>query len=72
MNADYFDELADVMLRRGYSFVPLENALEDPIYTLGNTFVEDAGISWLQRWSMTQGHEFRRTPRVPEWVQAFR
>ena len=72
LNADYLDALAAVMLERGYAFVSLDEALKDPIYSLENTFTENNGISWLQRWSMTQGHAFRQPPNVPEWVKAYR
>ena len=72
LNADYFDELASMIRDRGYSFISLEEALRDPIYQLPNEFTQDGGISWLQRWSITQGNAFRQTPRVPDWVESHR
>jgi hypothetical protein len=39
LNADRFDALAEALVRRGYRFVTLTHALEDPAYCLPDVFV---------------------------------
>lgn len=68
LNADYFDELAQMMLDRGYTFVSLETALKDEAYARGNPYVGPRGLSWLQRWALAEGQETRAEPPVPAWV----
>lgn len=55
LNADRFGELAAMMRRRGYRFVTLARALEDPAYATADTYTGGGGISWLHRWAMTLG-----------------
>ena len=69
LNAEYLDELAAMIVARGYAFVSLPSALEDPAYSLPDSYVGPTGPSWLQRWSITQGNERRETPDVPQWVR---
>lgn len=69
LNADYLDELAAMMQARGYRFVSLEEAMEDPVYDMPDAYVGRSGLSWLQRWWITQGHERRTEPDVPKWVR---
>ncbi|HEV2146881.1 MAG TPA: polysaccharide deacetylase family protein [Longimicrobiaceae bacterium] len=70
LNADYFDELAAMMRERGYRFVSLQEALKDPVYQLSDRYTGPKGISWLQRWAITQGKEEGEPPSVPQWVRA--
>jgi len=55
LNADGLGRLFDVLVERGYSFVSLEEALRDPAFSLPDTYVGPAGITWLHRWAMTKG-----------------
>ena len=70
INSDYFDDLARMMKKRGYSFISLEDALKDEAYKLPDTYVGAAGISWLHRWARERGKEFIVTdePFVPKFV----
>jgi peptidoglycan/xylan/chitin deacetylase (PgdA/CDA1 family) len=73
LNAEHFGRLAQMYRRRGYAFVPLEQALRDPAYASEDTYTGPAGITWLHRWALTQGKRgafFAGEPTVPEWVQA--
>lgn len=73
LNADHFGRLAQMYRRRGYTFVPLEQALRDPAYASEDTYTGPAGITWLHRWALTQGERgsvFAGEPEVPDWVQA--
>lgn len=72
LNADHFGRLAEMYARRGYEFVRLERALEDPAYASEDTYTGAAGITWLHRWALTQGKRgaiFAGEPVVPDWVQ---
>ena len=70
INADYFDDLAEMFKRRGYKFVDLETAVRDEAYRNPDTYVGPAGISWLHRWALARGREFvlPDEPTVPEFV----
>jgi peptidoglycan/xylan/chitin deacetylase (PgdA/CDA1 family) len=73
LNADHMDALLGMMRRRGYAVVPLERALEDPIYESADEYAGPAGITWLHRWAITRGtpaSAFAGEPPVPEWVEA--
>jgi peptidoglycan/xylan/chitin deacetylase (PgdA/CDA1 family) len=68
MNADLMPSLLDMLRRRGYEFVTLRRALEDPAYQAPETYVGPGGFSWMHRWSMTKGMESKGEPEPPEWV----
>lgn len=69
LNADYLDELVQMMRARGYQFISLEEALQDSAYRLPDEYVGESGLSWLQRWWITQGNERRKEPYPPKWVR---
>jgi peptidoglycan/xylan/chitin deacetylase (PgdA/CDA1 family) len=72
LNADWFDELAASMRRRGYRFIPLERALEDPAYRSADTYAGPSGITWIHRWALTAGKKgafFAGEPATPQWIQ---
>lgn len=72
LNADWFDELAASMRKRGYRFITLERALEDPAYQSADTYAGPAGITWIHRWALTAGKKgafFAGEPKTPEWIQ---
>ena len=54
INAERFDALAGMLERRGYSFVTLERALEDPAHEAPDDYARPQGISWLERWALNQ------------------
>jgi peptidoglycan/xylan/chitin deacetylase (PgdA/CDA1 family) len=68
MNADLLDELAGLLEDRGYEFVSLKDALEDPAYRRLDEYVGPRGLSWLQRWALADGLEVPPEPREPAWV----
>ncbi|HYE15006.1 MAG TPA: polysaccharide deacetylase family protein [Pyrinomonadaceae bacterium] len=67
INADYFDALATMMKRRGYSFITLEEALKDPAYSLPEA-QSKTGLSWIHRWRLAKGLELKMEPREPDWL----
>ena len=71
LNAAAFDALAGMMRSRGYRFVPLAQALEDPVYARRDEYFGPAGITWLHRWALTEGKRggiFAGEPAVPDWI----
>ena len=72
LNALTFPQLFARLQRLGYSFVPLDKALEDPVYDLPDRYVGTGGITWLHRWGMVLGlppGTYAGEPEVPAWVQ---
>jgi peptidoglycan/xylan/chitin deacetylase (PgdA/CDA1 family) len=53
LNADHFSALARRLRARGYTFISLDRALEDPAYASNDTFTGPGGITWLHRWALT-------------------
>jgi peptidoglycan/xylan/chitin deacetylase (PgdA/CDA1 family) len=69
LNADAYPELANMMKARGYRFISLDGALEDPAFRSRDTFTGAGGISWLHRWTLTEGKTpLPDEPSVPKFV----
>lgn len=68
MEADHFHDLAAVMRKRGYRFIPLEDALGDEAYSLPDTYVGAEGTDWLDHWAVTRGKPPQGHPVFPQWV----
>jgi peptidoglycan/xylan/chitin deacetylase (PgdA/CDA1 family) len=65
LNADHFRNLARRLRARGYAFISLERALEDPAYASPDTFTGPGGITWLHRWALTSGGRAAVLPGEP-------
>lgn len=68
LNADLMPQLLQMFRKRGYTFVTLTQALQDPAYQLPDTYAGGNGFSWLHRWSQTRGMPPRGEPDPAEWV----
>jgi len=73
LNADYFSELVQMMKRRGYSFISLDEALRDKAYRSADTYTGEESINWLARWAITRGVKNMENvlddfPDVPDFV----
>jgi peptidoglycan/xylan/chitin deacetylase (PgdA/CDA1 family) len=68
LNADTMPDLLAMMRRRGYSFIPLEEALKDDAYRLPENYVGPNGFSWIHRWSQAQGMPAKGEPDEPAWI----
>jgi peptidoglycan/xylan/chitin deacetylase (PgdA/CDA1 family) len=68
LNADHVGRLFSRLKQRGYSFIPLEKALEDPAYASADRYVGGWGISWLHHWEQAQGRPRTGGPDPPSWV----
>jgi peptidoglycan/xylan/chitin deacetylase (PgdA/CDA1 family) len=55
LNAAKTDELVGMLRGRGYRFVSIDEALEDPAYRLPDEFTGSGGITWIHRWALTRG-----------------
>jgi beta-lactamase regulating signal transducer with metallopeptidase domain/peptidoglycan/xylan/chitin deacetylase (PgdA/CDA1 family) len=66
--ADTADELFGIFKERGYEFVPMDQALQDEAYQRPENFTGRAGISWLERWSITMGGKLLPEPQVANEV----
>ncbi|MEK7723410.1 MAG: polysaccharide deacetylase family protein [Acidobacteriota bacterium] len=67
INADHFDKIANMMKRRGYKFITLEEALKDEAYKLPEA-QSKRGLSWLHRWMLAKGLPMKEEPSEPSWV----
>jgi peptidoglycan-N-acetylglucosamine deacetylase len=66
LNADNFEGLVTLLKNRGYQFIPLEQALTDPVYRFPDKY---QGTShWLSHWAFSKGKSFT-PPRPPEFIQ---
>lgn len=68
LEGDHIGELLDVMRKRGYSFITLEDALGDDAYSLPDTYVGEEGRGWLEHWAISQGKPPLGAPEFPQWV----
>ncbi len=71
LNADNMERLIEMLKRRGYSFVTLEEALRDPAFSQPNNAVGPWGISWIERWAMDKGVDLRGDPLLPKYMHQF-
>lgn len=67
LEADHFAELAALMRKRNYSFITLDDALDDSAYNLPNEYA-GGGTSWLDQWAITEGKMPPNEPALPAWV----
>ena len=68
LEADHIGELLDVLRKRGYRFVSLEEALGDQAYSLPDTYVGEEGTGWLDHWAIAMGKPPQGAPVFPQWV----
>jgi peptidoglycan-N-acetylglucosamine deacetylase len=68
LESDHIGELLDLLRKRGYRFITLEDALGDPAYSLSNTYVGEEGTGWIEQWAITQGKIPQGAPQFPQWV----
>jgi peptidoglycan/xylan/chitin deacetylase (PgdA/CDA1 family) len=69
LNSDFMGELLQMFVKNGYTFVNLETALKDELYQEQDHYYKNGGISWLDRWAITQGKSkdfFAGEPVCPE------
>lgn len=67
LEADHIGELIDLLRKRGYQFVTLEDALGDSVYSTPDEYVGE-GTGWLDHWAITRGQPPLNEPVFPQWV----
>ena len=68
LEADHIGELLDVLRKRGYRLITLEDALGDAAYSLPDTYVGEEGTGWIDHWAISQGKIPQGAPPFPQWV----
>lgn len=66
LNAENFEALLSLIEGRGYRFVTLERALEDPAYQAPERYA--ATSDWLAHWAFSKGEKFE-PPAAPEFIR---
>ena len=69
LEADHIGELANLIRKRGYRFITLEDALSDQAYSLPDMYIGEEGTSWLDHWAITLGKPLQGFPAVPASIQ---
>lgn len=72
LNSEYIDALAKMFIRREYNFISLSSALEDIAYKTPVTAYGNWGISWIDRWALSQGKKgdfFKGDPEIPSYIR---
>jgi peptidoglycan/xylan/chitin deacetylase (PgdA/CDA1 family) len=69
LEADHIDELLDLLRKRGYQFVTLQDALGDNAYGMQDDYVGEEGTGWIDHWAITRGRPPLNEPMFPEWVK---
>jgi len=68
LEADHIGELLELLRKRGYRFVTLQDALSDAAYSMPDDFIGEEGTNWIDHWAITRGQPPRNTPTFPQWV----
>jgi len=68
LNADAMPDLLALMRRRGYRFIPVEQALRHPAYRLADGYTGPWGISWIRRWAAAKGIRLTGEPNEPKEI----
>jgi peptidoglycan/xylan/chitin deacetylase (PgdA/CDA1 family) len=71
LNSDYIDSLISMFKRNNYNFISMDEALEDEAYKSEITAFGDWGISWIDRWALSQGKKgdfFKDEPVTPKYI----
>jgi peptidoglycan/xylan/chitin deacetylase (PgdA/CDA1 family) len=71
LNAHYLEKLLEAYQDDGYIFVSLTEVLKDPAYQEEITRFGDWGISWLDRWALSQDKKadfFKEEPDAHDFI----
>ena len=65
LEAEHINELLELMRKRGYRFITLEDALTDDAYSMPDTYVGEEGRGWLDHWALSRGKPVQGFPVFP-------
>jgi peptidoglycan/xylan/chitin deacetylase (PgdA/CDA1 family) len=68
LEADHLGDVVQLIKKRGYRFITLDDALSDPAYSLPDTYIGEEGTDWLDHWAITRGKPSQGRPVVPAWL----
>lgn len=68
LNADHFHRVAAMIIERGYTFVHLDQALENYDYIMPDGTIEPTGTNWLNQKLTEQNKAPRYRPDWPGWI----
>jgi peptidoglycan/xylan/chitin deacetylase (PgdA/CDA1 family) len=73
LNADSIDDILALFRTRGYSFVSLTQAQQDPAYSIPNTYFTTFGPMWGYRWARDKnlGRLGLHEDEAPTWVDDY-
>jgi peptidoglycan/xylan/chitin deacetylase (PgdA/CDA1 family) len=72
LNSDCVGLLATMFEKNQYEFISMDKALQDDAYQTPVTVYSDWGISWIDRWALSQGKKgdfFKDEPNTPEYIK---
>ncbi len=69
VNADYLDEIAEMLQRRGYRFITLQDALKDPLFNMPEHYIGNRGLSWIHRVAEGKGMPIEMEPHESGWLE---
>jgi len=67
LEADHIGEVLDLLRKRGYQFITLDNAVGDGVYSTPDDYIGE-GTGWIDHWAITRGQIPQGEPSFPQWV----
>ncbi len=71
LNSDFTESLISMFKKNNYTFINMNKAIEDPVFKTNITVYGKWGISWLDRWALSQGKKgdfFKDEPTTPDYI----
>jgi peptidoglycan/xylan/chitin deacetylase (PgdA/CDA1 family) len=71
LEADHIGELLELLRKRGYRFITLDEAMTDPAYAQADEYVSDVGATSIEHWAATRGmpEPPDKRPAMPKWIE---
>lgn len=67
LEADHISDVLDLLRKRGYQFIALDNAVSDAVYSTPDDYIGE-GTGWIEHWAITRGQIPQGEPSFPQWV----
>lgn len=72
LNSDYLDSLITLYRDNNYDFVSMDDALKDSAYKTEITVFVNKGLSWIDKWALSEGKNgefFKEDPTTPDYIK---
>jgi peptidoglycan/xylan/chitin deacetylase (PgdA/CDA1 family) len=66
LNADYLGVLITALTKRGYTFITLDEAMKDPVYSQQDFYDQRYGVSWVYRWIKDEQQRMQLMRAAPD------